>query len=164
MTVHVRNITKLLRMVMCQKDVAKNSEQRYSLEGLEKVLHRWWCLDLDNLSCRWRRAQGETFQQGERRPRTRGMTEWMEKALVNNRRYKAVKTGSHRKPQKETEVCDKSLAGMRPLIGLWRQEKKLRRVNQQYFRWLWNAKKRMQWRLKQQVGWNWHLLQKFGNG
>lgn len=36
-------------MVMCQKDVAKNSEQRYRLEGLEKALHKWQDLNFENV-------------------------------------------------------------------------------------------------------------------
>lgn len=37
-------------MVMCQKGVAKNSEQRYRLEGLGKALHKWQDQDFENLN------------------------------------------------------------------------------------------------------------------
>ena len=46
-------------MVMGQKDVAKNSEQRYRPEGLEKTPHKWQDLDFENMCPAQGTGEGE---------------------------------------------------------------------------------------------------------
>lgn len=48
-------------MVMGQKDVAKNSEQRYRLEGLEKTPHKWQDLDFENTCPAQGTGEGESI-------------------------------------------------------------------------------------------------------